>query len=88
MLEWEVELHVDAMGEIFKHLNRCHHLRDVVDEIHVFVAAIRSADSIQAKCCNFSELSMSMLGSCKTTGYILLEQVNLRKVLLYSSEEI
>ena len=46
MLEWEVKLHVDAMREIIKHLDGCHHLGHVIHEIHVFITRIRSAYSV------------------------------------------
>lgn len=65
MLKWEVKFDIQALSQVIENLDGGHHLRHVVNEVHVLICAVRSTHTVELECSHALELGIGVLGSCK-----------------------
>lgn len=83
VLKGEVNFHLDAFGQVIQDFNRTRHLLRVVHKVDVVVVG-----SIQPERVHFLELCVRILGLRETLSHVFLQQVDLGKICLDTSEEV
>ena len=85
MFKREVHLHFDAASELLEDIESIHKLRHSVNEAGVFKVA---RVTFKPEVVDLKVLSKGGLRLVETSSYVLLEQVDLRKVRFHPLEKV